>query len=255
MSRVAANGPQMWHLVDARGQVVGRLATQIAKLLTGKHKPTYVPHIDSGDRVVVVNARDIVFTGKKRTQKLYRWHTGYPGGLKQLTARQVFERAPERVLTAAVSGMLPKNRLRKHRLRRLRVFTDDSGIERYRSNLVGSARMASEFMDKVAPESWELPPAEETGDLVRDYIPEAVADIIGRDAYERVTTYDQLRDEFGISIDDIEIEQDKEYEAEMRDLFEQLLAEEAAGAEAEGDSDSGAGAGAGAGDAADASRA
>lgn len=85
---------------------MGRLASQVARLLVGKHKPTYVPHVDCGDHVVVVNARDVAFTGTKRKDKLYRWHTGYPGGLKTLTARQVFEREPDRVLR--VSGPCPQ---------------------------------------------------------------------------------------------------------------------------------------------------
>ena len=87
----------LWHLVDAKNQVVGRLATQIATIIRGKHKPTYTPHYDCGDYVVVINAKDVKFTGKKVDQKLYTWHTGYPGGLKQITVKEQLDRKPEEV--------------------------------------------------------------------------------------------------------------------------------------------------------------
>lgn len=102
-----------FRLVDARGQVVGRLASQIATILMGKDKPTYTPNKDDGDVVVVVNAADVEFTGRKWDQKLYRWHTGYPGGLKERTAKDQFSRRPEAIIEAAVNGMLPKNNLRR----------------------------------------------------------------------------------------------------------------------------------------------
>lgn len=102
-----------FRVVDAKGQVVGRLASQIAKVLTGKDKPTYLPHVDDGDAVVVVNAAQVDFTGRKWDQKLYRWHTGYPGGLKERTARDQLAREPEAVLQKAVMGMLPKNNMRR----------------------------------------------------------------------------------------------------------------------------------------------
>uniref|UniRef100_A0A7S1CFC1 50S ribosomal protein L13 n=1 Tax=Bicosoecida sp. CB-2014 TaxID=1486930 RepID=A0A7S1CFC1_9STRA len=235
MSRVAAEQRRVWHLVDARDQVVGRLASQIGRLLTGKHKPTYVPHIDCGDHVVVVNASQVAFTGKKRKEKLYRWHTGYPGGLKTLTARQVFERAPDRVLKAAVSGMLPKNTLRPHRLRRLRIYGGEEGLERYHSQLVGSARGAEEFVDAVAPHGMAPKPKPITGDLARDWIPESVAERIGEEAYAGVRSYRALEDKFGITADDVEFEHDSEYEEEMRALYEAILAEEAAAAADGGD--------------------
>jgi large subunit ribosomal protein L13 len=87
----------LWHLVDAKNQIVGRLATQIATIIRGKHKPTFTPHYDCGDYVVVINAKDVKFTGKKVDQKLYTWHTGYPGGLKQITVKEQLERKPEEV--------------------------------------------------------------------------------------------------------------------------------------------------------------
>lgn len=104
---------QCWHLVDAKGQTVGRLASQIATVLRGKHKPTFRPNKDMGDTVVVINADQVHFSGKKWQDKLYRWHTGYPGGLKERTASEMLERRPTEILRKAVVGMLmPKGRLR-----------------------------------------------------------------------------------------------------------------------------------------------
>ena len=111
-----------WHVVDARGQVVGRLASRVASILRGKHKPTYNPQELCGDNVVVLNASDVVLTGDKREKKTYYWHTGYPGGLRQRTAAEQFDRKPEEVLRRAVWGMLPNNRLRKKQARMLRIF-------------------------------------------------------------------------------------------------------------------------------------
>lgn len=114
-----------FRLIDAKGQVVGRVASQIANILQGKDKPTYAPWKDEGDVVIVVNARHVELTGNKWDQKLYRWHTGYPGGLKERTAQDQFQRAPEKILYEAVYGMLPKNKLRKERARKLRIFVDE----------------------------------------------------------------------------------------------------------------------------------
>jgi len=114
-----------YQLVDAKGQVVGRLASQLARLLQGKDQPTYTPHEDVGNVVVVINARHVELTGRKWDRKLYRWHTGYPGGLKERTASQVHEKDPSEVLRKAVSGMLPKNTLRQARDRKLRIFPDE----------------------------------------------------------------------------------------------------------------------------------
>ena len=111
-----------WYLVDAEGKTLGRLATEIATILRGKHKPTFTPHVDGGDFVVVVNASKVVLTGKKLDQKYYRYHTGYVGGLKEISYREMMEKKPEEVVAHAVSGMLPKNKLRARMMTRLRVF-------------------------------------------------------------------------------------------------------------------------------------
>lgn len=114
-----------WHLIDARGEILGRLATRASLILTGKNKPTYSSHLDSGDYVVVVNAEEIKLTGKKPLQKVYRSHSGYPGGFKEITFRQMKERHPERILEHAISGMLPDNHLKKVRLGRLKVVVGE----------------------------------------------------------------------------------------------------------------------------------
>jgi large subunit ribosomal protein L13 len=112
-----------WHLIDADGQVLGRLATRIARLLIGKHKPTFTPHVDAGDHVVIVNAANIKVTGKKPTDKIYYRHSMYPGGLKQRTYKQMVEKFPTRPLELAVKRMLPKNRHQSPRMRRLHIYT------------------------------------------------------------------------------------------------------------------------------------
>jgi len=114
-----------WFLVDAQGEILGRLATQIAKNLMGKDKPYYVPNLDCGDYVVVINAGKIEVSGRKRKQKLYRRHSGYPGGFRELNFAQLMKRDPKKVIHYAVSGMLPKNKLRDKRLTRLKIFVDD----------------------------------------------------------------------------------------------------------------------------------
>lgn len=112
-----------WHLVDASSQTVGRLATTIAPLLKGKHKPTYKPNADCGDFVVIVNAEKVNFTGNKWRDKLYRWHTGYPGGLKQRRAQEMLERKPENILKKAILGMINRNNLRhKYIEPRLKIY-------------------------------------------------------------------------------------------------------------------------------------
>ena len=113
-----------WHLLDAQNQILGRLATKIAVLLMGKHKPTFAAHLDSGDYVVVTNCSRIRVTGKKMRDKIYYWHTGYMGGLKQARLEELMTKHPERVIWLAVKNMLPKNKLRKGRLKRLKIFTD-----------------------------------------------------------------------------------------------------------------------------------
>jgi large subunit ribosomal protein L13 len=116
------NRERDWLVVDADGQTLGRLATQIADTLRGKRKPEYTPHCDVGDFVIVVNAEKIAVTGKKREEKLYYRHSGYPGGLRTRTLNDMLERQPEEVIRKAVKGMLPRNRLARQQLRKLKVY-------------------------------------------------------------------------------------------------------------------------------------
>ena len=112
-----------WVLIDAEHLVVGRLATIVATMLRGKNKPTFTPHVDMGDNVIVVNAAKVVFTGRKLDQKKYHWHTGYPGGIKDRTARRVIEgRFPERIVEKAVERMLPRGPLGRQQLKNLKVY-------------------------------------------------------------------------------------------------------------------------------------
>lgn len=111
-----------WVLVDAKGQNLGRLASQIASILRGKHRPTFTPHIDTGDFVVVINAESIEVTGKKLLQKIYHHHTGYPGGIKTVSLRDLLAQSPEKVIEKAVWGMIPHNRLGRRQIRKLYVY-------------------------------------------------------------------------------------------------------------------------------------
>ena len=111
-----------WILIDAKDATLGRLSTQIAKYLIGKYKPTYTPHIDSGDYVVVINAAEVPVTGAKETDKIYYRHSGFPGGIKDAQLKEVREKFPERIIESAVRGMLPKNKLSPERMARLKVF-------------------------------------------------------------------------------------------------------------------------------------
>jgi large subunit ribosomal protein L13 len=111
-----------WHVIDADGAVLGRLATKAASILMGKHKPTYTPYIDTGDHVIVLNADKVQLTGNKENQKVYRHHTGYPGGLKEVGAIKMRATRPVRMVELAVSGMLPKNKLGKQMYRKLKVY-------------------------------------------------------------------------------------------------------------------------------------
>ncbi len=111
-----------WYLVDAEGQTLGRLATRIADTLRGKDKPQYTPHVDTGDFVVVVNAEKIAVTGKKLDEKMYHRHSGYPGGLKSRSLRDELERRPTEVLRRAVKGMLPRNRLARAQIKKLKIY-------------------------------------------------------------------------------------------------------------------------------------
>lgn len=115
-----------WHVIDASGVPLGRLASQVAQLLRGKHKPTFAPHLDSGDHVIVVNAAKVALTGAKLDQKKYYRHSGYPGGFKETPVRVVLEKFPERVVERAVRGMVPHTSLGKQQLRHLRVYAGPS---------------------------------------------------------------------------------------------------------------------------------
>jgi large subunit ribosomal protein L13 len=114
--------PQRWFLIDATDKVVGRLAVQIASILRGKHRPEYTPHQDTGEFVIVINAGKIRFTGKKWDSKTYQWYTRYPGGQKELTARQMLEKHPERILQEAVRRMVPRNRLGRQQMTKLKIY-------------------------------------------------------------------------------------------------------------------------------------
>lgn len=143
--------------------------------MMGKHKPTYLPHCDKcGDWVVVTNAAGAKLTGEKMQKKLYRWHTQYPGGLRELTARQMAERAPERLISIAVKGMLPNNEMREWRMRRLRIFR---GAEHtHERQTAESAAYAPKHMATVYPEKYEPREKAVTGSLVVDYFPGADQD-------------------------------------------------------------------------------
>jgi large subunit ribosomal protein L13 len=113
-----------WYVVDASGKTVGRLATEVARMISGKNNPAWTPFMDMGDHVVVINARKAVFTGSKNDQKLYRRHTLYPGGLRETTVKEMFEKKPEKVIELAVKGMLPKTKLGKAMVKKLKVYAD-----------------------------------------------------------------------------------------------------------------------------------
>jgi len=119
-----SDADKKWVMIDAAGLVVGRLAAVIATRLRGKHRPIFTPHIDTGDNIVVVNADKVVFTGNKREDKTYYWHTGYPGGIKERKAHQILDgRFPERVLEAAVRRMMPDGPLARQQLKNLRIYS------------------------------------------------------------------------------------------------------------------------------------
>jgi large subunit ribosomal protein L13 len=113
---------RQWYIVDADGKVLGRLASEVAKVLRGKHKPSFTPHVDGGDFVIVVNAQGVSLTGKKLQQKVYYRHSEYPGGIKGITAHEMLERKPGSLVRMAVKGMLPKNRLGRGLLKKLKVY-------------------------------------------------------------------------------------------------------------------------------------
>jgi large subunit ribosomal protein L13 len=122
MNKEQALSQRQWYVIDARGKILGRMATEIAKVLRGKHKPCYTPNQDAGDFVIVVNAREIKLTGAKLDQKIYYRHTEYPGGIRERTAAQMLEEKPEELVMLAVKGMLPKNRLSRKLVTKLKVY-------------------------------------------------------------------------------------------------------------------------------------
>ena len=120
-----------WVVVDAANQVLGRVAAQVARVLIGKDKPSFTPYLDCGDHVVVINAQKIRLTGNKLEQKIYRHHSGYPGGLKEIPAKRLRPQRADWMVREAVLGMLPKNKLRARRARKLRVYLDEKGLARH----------------------------------------------------------------------------------------------------------------------------
>ena len=122
MSAKPADIQRRWYLVDADGRVLGRLASRVATLLRGKHKPIYTPHVDTGDHVIVINAAKVRLTGNKRQEKFYAWHSGYPGGFKSIIAAKLLAQKPERVIELAIRGMLPKSKLGRAMFKKLKVY-------------------------------------------------------------------------------------------------------------------------------------
>ncbi|MEJ2640226.1 MAG: 50S ribosomal protein L13 [Desulfosarcinaceae bacterium] len=120
-----SDNPNRWYVVDAEGKVLGRLASEVAARLKGKHNPLYTPHVDMGDSIVVINADKIVLTGRKWDQKVYYRHSGYVGGLKEINAQKLHEKRPEDLVRFAVRGMLPKNRLGRQMIKKLKVYAGD----------------------------------------------------------------------------------------------------------------------------------
>lgn len=118
-----------WYIIDAAGHPLGKTATEAARILRGKHKPEYTPHIDTGDNVIIINAKDVVLTGRKAEQKVYYHHSGYPGGLKTISFKTMLEKQPEKIFYHAVRGMLPHNRLGRAMLKKLRVYKDDRHVQ------------------------------------------------------------------------------------------------------------------------------
>lgn len=125
-SAKSSDNPQKWYVVDANGAVLGRLASQVAQRLRGKHSPNFTPHADTGDWVIVINAEKITLTGRKMDQKTYYRHSGYIGGLKQITAKELLAKKPEEIVRSAVKGMLPKNKLGRRLFKKLKVYSGNA---------------------------------------------------------------------------------------------------------------------------------
>jgi large subunit ribosomal protein L13 len=126
LSARRSDNPQKWYVVDANGAVLGRLATQVAQRLRGKHNPQFTPHVDTGDWVIVINADKITLSGRKMEQKTYYRHSGYIGGLKEIKAKDLLEKKPEALVQSAVKGMLPKNKLGRQLFKKLKVYAGDA---------------------------------------------------------------------------------------------------------------------------------
>jgi len=114
---------RQWYIIDASGKPLGRVAAEAAKLLRGKHKPTFTPNVDTGDHVIILNTKDVVLTGRKLDQKIYRHHTGYIGNMKETSARNMLENNPEKAMMLAIKGMLPKNRLGRQMINKVRIYS------------------------------------------------------------------------------------------------------------------------------------
>ena len=112
-----------WYIIDASGKPLGRVAAEAAKLLRGKHKPTFTPNVDTGDHVIILNCKDVILTGKKLDQKVYRHHTGYIGNMKETSARSILQDKPEKAMMLAIKGMLPKNKLGRQMLTKVRIYS------------------------------------------------------------------------------------------------------------------------------------
>lgn len=121
----ASDIDRKWFVVDATDVPLGRLSAAVAKILRGKHKPTYTPHVDTGDHVIIVNASNVKLTGKKASDKIYSRHSGYPGGLKQISAGELLDRKPERLMELSIKGMLPSNRLGRQQFKKLHVYAGE----------------------------------------------------------------------------------------------------------------------------------
>ena len=125
-SAKSSDNPQKWYVVDANGAILGRLASQVAQRLRGKHRPNFTPHADTGDWVIVINADKIALTGRKMDQKIYYRHSGYIGGLKEITAKELLAKKPEEMVRLAVKGMLPKNKLGRRLFKKLKVYSGNT---------------------------------------------------------------------------------------------------------------------------------
>ncbi len=121
-SAKASDIKRQWYIIDASGKPLGRIAAEAAKLLRGKHKPTFTPNVDTGDHVIILNVKDVVLTGKKLDEKIYRHHTGYIGNMKEISARNMLQSNPEKVMMLAIRGMLPKNRLGRQMINKVRIY-------------------------------------------------------------------------------------------------------------------------------------